>query len=82
VDPFGHAPYVLGEGLGVLGVPAVYEVAGVQLLLAEGLPAGGAVLAGPAGVAEPRHGNPLALLDLRDPLPDALDDPDALVAGD
>src|SRR5215207_6981292 len=76
MDPFRYAPDVLGEGLGVLGVPAVQEVAGVELLLAERLPARGAVLAGSASVPEPGYRHPVALLDLRDRLPDAL------VAGD
>ena len=61
---------------------AVYRVAGVELMLAQGLPAGGAVLAGTAGVAEPRDRQPGPFLNLRDAPAHALDYADALLAGD
>src|SRR6266540_4183649 len=70
------------EDLGVLRVAAVQEVAGVELLLAQRLPAGVAVLAGAAGVTEPRQGDPVAGGYLGHPGTEALHDPDPLVAGD
>src|SRR6266545_2744322 len=60
VDPLGNLGDVLGRRLRVLRVAAVQEVAGVELLLAQRLPAGVAVLAGAAGVTEPRQGDPVA----------------------
>ena len=63
VDPVGDLGDVGGVRGGVLGVGAVPAVAGVDLLLAQGLPAVDAELADPAGRAEPGHGDPVA--DLR-----------------
>jgi len=67
----------------ILGVPAVHAVAGVDLRLAERLPARVAIAAVSAGETEPRDHDPVAHADL---LPGAgserLDDSDALVARD
>jgi hypothetical protein len=72
-------------GLGVFGVGAVDEVAGVELLFAQRLPAGQTGLAVAAGGAQPGHGDPVTLPQpgqLRDTRAEALNEPDSLVAGD
>ena len=81
VDPLGHLDDVAGVGVGVLAEAAVDRVAHVLLLEAERLPAGDAVLAGAAGVAEPRHRDSVAERDLGDAGAELDDDADALVAG-
>ena len=63
VHRVGDLSDVGGVRGGVFGVGAVPAVAGVDLLLAQRLPPVDAVLADPAGLAEPRHRDPVA--DLR-----------------
>jgi hypothetical protein len=82
VDALRHDADVVGGGERVLGVAAVTGVAGVLLGLAQGLPPGQAVLAGPAGPPEPRDRDAVADRDAGDVLADLLDDADAFVAGD
>ena len=65
----------------VLAEAAVDRVAHVLLLEAERLPAGDAVVARPARVAEPWHRDAVADSDLGHSYPELLDDPDALVSG-
>ena len=69
-------------GQHVLGVAAVHRVAGVPLLEAQRLPAGGAVLARAARPAQPGDGHAIALGHPGHPGADGLDQADALVAGD
>ena len=67
-------------GGGELGIPAIHAIAGVDLCLAQRLPARVAVPAVPTGEAEPRDGDPIALGDLLAGVgPERLDDPHALV---
>ena len=60
VDRVGDLRDVGGVRGGVFGVGAVPAVAGVDLLLAQRFPPVDAVLADPAGLAEPWHGDPVA----------------------
>ena len=55
----------------VFGEAAVHRIAGVLLALAERLPAAEAVPAVAAGGVEPRHADPVALLDVLDARADA-----------
>ena len=82
VDAVGHPDDVAGVGGGVLAEAAVDRVAHVLLLEAERLPAGDAVVADAAGVAEPRHRDAVAEGDLGHARAELDDDADALVAGD
>ncbi|MGX1480162.1 UNVERIFIED_CONTAM: hypothetical protein RKD50_008970 [Streptomyces canus] len=82
VDAVGDQGGEVGRGEHLLGVAAVHAVAGVDLLLAQGLPAGQAVLAPPAGPAQPGHGHPLPDLQVSHALAERLDEADALMAGD
>ena len=82
VDAFGHLDDVAGVRGGVLAEPAVDRVAHVLLLEAEGLPAGDAVVADAAGVAEPRHRDAVADGDLGHARAELDDDADALMARD
>lgn len=75
----GHPANVPGVSFRILSVATVEEVAGVELMFAQGLSPGGAVL---AGVAEPGYRHPFALPHLRDALADSLHDAYAFVAGD
>ena len=81
VDAVRHPDDEVRGRLHELGEAAVDRVAGVPLLGAERLPAGDAVIAAAAGVAEPWHCNAVAQHDLRDAGAELLDDSDALVAG-
>ena len=81
VDAVRHADDEVRRCLDELGEAAVDRVAGVPLLGAERLPAGDAVIAAAAGIAEPGHGDAVAERDLRDAGAELLDDADALVAG-
>jgi hypothetical protein len=67
---------------GVLGVGAVHGVAGVDLVLAQGLPAVDAVGANAAARPEPRNADPVTDLRGADIGPDLFDDPDAFMPGD
>jgi hypothetical protein len=67
-------------GHGVLGERAVDGVAAVALLLTQGLPATHAVVAVPAGVAEPRDRDPVAELPVGDTLAQRGDHAHALVS--
>ena len=82
LTPVGHRLREVGPGEHLLGVCAVAAVAGVDLLLAQRLPAGQAVLAPPARLAEPRHGDPLPDGQVGHALAELLHQADALVAGD
>ncbi len=81
VNPLGHLDDVAGVGARVLAEATVDRVAHVLLLEAERLPAGHAVVAGAAGVGEPRHGHTVAQRDLGHAGAGLDDDADALVAG-
>ncbi|ODA70516.1 hypothetical protein APS67_005250 [Streptomyces sp. AVP053U2] len=80
-DALGHGLGEIGPGQHLLGVPTVTAVAGVDLTLAQRLPAGQAVLAPSARAAEPRHGDPLTDGEVGDALAELLDEADAFVAG-
>ena len=82
VDAGGDLDDVARVGGRVLAERAVERVAHVLLLEAERLPARHAVVAGAAGVAEPRHRDAVAERDLGDAGAELDDDADALVAGD
>src|SRR5690606_11920432 len=82
VDAVGDRDHVVAVGQGVFGVGAVDRVAAVELLFAQGLVAGDAVAAAPAGLGEPGDGDPVAGADVPDQVSGAADDADALVAGD
>ena len=78
--PVGHPDDVAGVGGGVLAEAAVDRVAHVLLLEAERLPAGDAVVADAARIAEPRHRDAVAERDLGHARAELDDDADALVA--
>ena len=80
--PVGDRDDVRRVGDGVLREAAVDGVAGVLLLLAQGLPAADAVVAVTAGVAEPWQGDAVADGAGGDARADGLDDADALVTRD
>ena len=82
VDALGHRDDVAAVGDGVLAEPAVDRVAHVLLLEAERLPPRDTVVARAAGVAEPRHRDPVAECDLGHAPAELAHDADALVAGD
>jgi len=82
VDPVRDPDDVAAVRLHVLGQAAVDRVAGVLLLEAERLPAGDAVIAGAACVAQPGHRHAVADRDLGHTRAEVLDDADPLVAGD
>lgn len=82
IDPAGDPSRMVSVGDRVLGVGPVDRVAGVPLLLAEGLPARAAVVAHPARVAEPRDRDAVALTQRGDAAPHALNDADPLMPGD
>ena len=81
VDPIGDLDDVARVRGRVLAEAAVDRVPHVLLLEAEGLPAGDAVVARAAGVAEPGHRNTIADPDLGDARTELLHDPDAFVTG-
>lgn len=61
-DVFRQNSDVVRVGQYVFGIAAVHRVAGVLLALAEGLPAGQAVLAAAAGGVQPGDADPVAFL--------------------
>ena len=81
IDPGRHPDREARRRLHELGEAAVDRVAGVSLLRAQRLPAGDAVVASSAGVAEPRNRDAVAHGELGHAGADDLDDPDALVTG-
>ena len=81
IDAVGHLDDVAGIRRRVLAERAVERVAHVLLLEAERLPARHAVVARAAGVAEPRHRDPIADRHLGHARAELDDDADALVTG-
>ncbi len=82
VDGVRHLDDVPRVRSRVLAEAAVDRVAHVLLLEAERLPAGHAVVARPARVAEPGERDPITEGDLDDAGAELLDDPDTFVAWD
>jgi hypothetical protein len=82
VDPVRDASHESSVRPYVLGITAVDEVPRVLLAPTQRLPAGRAVLAGPAGPTEPRHGDPIAETDAGHVAADPFDDAHTFMAWD
>ena len=81
IDVFRQDTDVVRISQHVFGVATVDRITGVLLALAQGFPAGQAVLAAAAGGVEPGHADTVAFLDPRDAAADRRHVANALVAG-
>ncbi len=81
-DVGGQVTDIVGIGNDIFGEAAVHRIAGVLLLLAQGLPAAHTVLAMATGGVKPGHADPVAFLHVPHACADGDDMAHALMARD
>src|SRR6266571_1165076 len=81
IDPVGYFTDVPCERFGILGIAAIQEVAGIELLFTQRLPPGNTIFTCPTGIAEPGDGHTISLLHFGHFWPNPRDPSNTFMAG-